>query len=136
MCAPPSRPLRQQLSVARLHLLHTPRHAAHAASLRTHPGDCSQPNVAGHVRRQLIYGQAVEGLHYGIVLYISHPALSIVSGMVGVADKVIIELDCPCTTTQHLTTHSFATGQRYSSLANSGCVLCFVRVIFCPQRRL
>ena len=45
--------------------------------------------------------------------------------MVGAADNFIIELNwsnCPCTTAQHSTMHSFTTGQRYSSLANCGCV--------------
>ena len=42
--------------------------------------------------------------------------------MVGAADNFIIELNCPCTAAQHSTMHSFTTGQRYSSLANCGCV--------------
>ena len=53
--------------------------------------------MAGHVRRKLIQGHGAEGLHYGIVSYLSHHALSIVSGIVGAADNVMVQLDCPCT---------------------------------------
>ena len=82
------RPLRQQLSAARLHLLHTRRRAAHAASRRTHPCDCSHSRitVAGHVRRELIPGHVhvAEGLH--VVSYMLHDVLIMMPGMLGAGD--------------------------------------------------
>ena len=49
----------------------------------THTGLTATTRFAGHVRRKLFQGQGAEGLTYGVVPYVSHPTLDIVTGMVG-----------------------------------------------------
>ena len=53
------------------------------------PGTAHSHNsLCRHVRRKLIRCQGAEGLHYGVVSYMPHTALSIMSGMVDSGDNL------------------------------------------------